>query len=256
MCTSLCFVSEDIYADSPGLPPPILSSDDEKPSGPHKGSVDIDPDDLEFVSKVEEHIFSPEVMKNPLSLRVDIPEAKDYVVTHTEITDLDEVGNKAEDDVGMATNGDEELTPTHNVKKTAELPDSEKSKMESLLVPKAEGEEFSPVDIGSGLYDLDKTLEGEYEEEEESGEECYGDDSSYGETGSKPGSEEESSTRTDESNLEWIKNITVFEYRQSVDEGVGYPEGVAEEEEDECMTYGLLINELEVMYMYVIIFFC
>ena len=39
------------------------------------------------------------------------------------------------------------------------------------------------------------------------------------------------------------KYITVFEYCLPVDEGVGYPEGVAEEEEDECMTYHLLINE-------------
>lgn len=246
----VCVASDDNSSDSPGLPPPILSSSDEDDSHqpplgdaqqPHPVdlTINIDPNDQDYISKVQQHIFSPEAVKNPLSMQLQSDEKGNYhsptpdeVITHTEVTDLDDIENGS--DSGKALE-DAEATPTHK----SSLPFAY-SGQGTLKASSTLDEGFSPVDVGNELYNLDKTLEDEYEDEEESEEEEE-EEESYG---SKIGSEEDGgSSRTEDSNLEWIKCITVFEYRASRDD-LTCRSGPSDD--DELMSYGLLINELEV----------
>ena len=225
------FLPTDPFSHSPGLPPPVFSSDDEE-EGEREAhpllplTVSIDPDDHDFMDKVEQHIFSPETIKNPLSMLLPggSPTKGDNItiVTHEQVTDLDDL-NKSLADI---TVDDPEVTPTHSAKAPPIPP---------VTFPLAPDEGFSPVDVGNELYNLDKTLEDEYEDSEEEEEEgLYGDE----------GESEGSSLHTEANNgLEWIKSINVFEYRLSTDEVGAMGK---RESDEELMTYGLLINELEV----------
>lgn len=239
----------NVYAQSPGLPPPVFSSDDEDlPSSDHD-PPDIDPNDQDYINKVEQHIFSPEVAEKTKEVpTVHVEDSNqssisEVTITSTEVTDLDNINGSSNHQRML---DDPEITPTHNAVNTLSFDE------DTLPVPPVESEEYSPIDVGSELYNLDKTLEEEGEDEEsyDEGEED-GDDTSY--NGSKFDSEEGSS-RTDDSNVEWIKCINVFEYRLSKNDligsgssGSGRGGGGAVPSDDELMTYGMLINDLEVL---------
>ena len=170
--------------------------------------IDIDPNDTEFIQKVQEHIFSPEAIKSPKFIEL-----------------LDEVGKT---DFTYQEDSDKledlELTPTHSFQ-----PNKDGG---SLVVPVQQGLEFSPVDVGNELNVLDKTIVNEEEAVEEEG----NDTSSPLE---EHGSHEGSSSRSDESSLEWVKNIGVFEFRQEETDGL-VGDGI------ETMSFEVLCQELEV----------
>ncbi len=239
----------DDYSDSPGLPPPLLSSDEDdiSPGQPIDLTISIDPDDKDFMKKVEEHIFSPEATKTHQSM--ELGGGRNITITSTVLTDLDSIEDKEEKPLDST-----DVTPTHTANPNLVRTEPDAT---SLAVPIEQISEFSPVDVGSDLYNLDKTLEEVHDgmNDEESFDE---DDVSYDEDeGSKGGSEEDGSSRTDDSNLEWIKCIGVFEYRLSRDITIGGKSGMSSGcgdggdggvvSDDELMDYGLLINELEVL---------
>ena len=241
--------SDNEYSGSPGLPPPILNSSDEDdvlPKQPIDLTVSIDPNDEDFMKKVEEHIFSPEATKTHQNVELG---GRNIVITSTVITDLDNV--KQEDEKVV---DDLEVTPTHSANSHNKLTEQDTS---ALSVPASQNAEFSPIDVGSELYNLDKTLEEDCEGEESEEDEYDDEDGSSKNDGS--GEDDGGSSRTDDSNLEWIKCIGVFEYRVSREIATSRGNGqvVASDEDGyELMDYGLLINELEVLLLYSNLLFC
>ena len=108
-------------------------------------------------------------------------------------------------------------------------------------MPVQQGLEFSPVDVGNELNVLDKTVVSDKETVEEEGDDSSSpleEQGSHEGEGSKFGSEDISS-RSDESSLEWVKNIGVFDYRQVETDGL-IGDGI------ETMSFEVLCQELEV----------
>ena len=179
--------------------------------------IDIDPNDTEFIQKVQKHIFSPEAIKSPK-----------FIELLDEVEQTDFTNNEDSDKLG-----DLDLTPTHSVQ-----PNKDGG---SLVVPVQQGLEFSPVDVGNELNILDKTIVSDEEAIEEEGNDTSSPLEEHGShegEGSKFGSED-SSSRSDESNLEWVKNIGVFEFRQEETDGL-VGDGI------ETMSFQVLCQELEV----------
>ena len=172
--------------------------------------IDIDPNDTEFIQKVQKHIFSPEAIKSPKFIEL-LDEVGQPDFTYQEDSDKDKLE-------------DLESTPTHTFQ-----PNKDGG---SLVVPFQQGLEFSPVDVGNELNVLDKTIVNEEEAVEEEGNDTS---SSLEEHGSHEGS----SSRSDESSLEWVKNIGVFEFRQDETDGL-VGDGI------ETMSFEVLCQELEV----------
>ena len=172
--------------------------------------IDIDPNDIEFIQKVQKHIFSPEAIKSPKFIEL-LDEVGQPDFTYQEDSDKDKLE-------------DLESTPTHTFQ-----PNKDGG---SLVVPFQQGLEFSPVDVGNELNVLDKTIVNEEEAVEEEGNDTS---SSLEEHGSHEGS----SSRSDESSLEWVKNIGVFEFRQEETDGL-VGDGI------ETMSFEVLCQELEV----------
>ena len=172
--------------------------------------IDIDPNDTEFIQKVQKHIFSPEAIKSPKFIEL-LDEVGQPDFTYQEDSDKDKLE-------------DLESTPTHTFQ-----PNKDGG---SLVVPFQQGLEFSPVDVGNELNVLDKTIVNEEEAVEKEGNDMSSPLEEHG-------SHEDSSSRSDESSLEWVKNIGVFEFRQEETDGL-VGDGI------ETMSFEVLCQELEV----------